>query len=71
MTVDYRLDSSSFQYAIVVDCGSSGSRVFVYYWPPHDGIPDNLLHIKPVKDGNGNLAIMKIEPGEIYAIDSD
>ena len=54
---------SHYHYGIVIDCGSSGSRVFIYYWPPHNGNPDELLQIKQMKDSRGNPARMKIKPG--------
>lgn len=54
---------SHYHYGIVVDCGSSGSRVFIYYWPPHNGNPDELLQIKQMKDPRGNPVRMKIKPG--------
>lgn len=55
-------------YGIVIDCGSSGSRVFVYCWPPHNGKPHQLLNIQLLRDNNGNPAVMKTEPGNIYCI---
>ena len=54
---------SHYHYGIVIDCGSSGSRVFIYYWPPHNGNPDELLQIKQMKDSRGNPVRMKIKPG--------
>lgn len=54
---------SHHHYGIVIDCGSSGSRVFIYYWPPHNGNPDELLQIKQMKDTRGNPVRMKIKPG--------
>ena len=50
-------------YGIVVDCGSSGSRVYVYFWPPHDGNPKELLNIQQMRDSQAELVSMKIEPG--------
>ena len=35
-------------YAAAVDCGSSGSRIFVYAWPPQSQQAD-LLHIRELK----------------------
>ena len=35
-------------YAVAVDCGSSGSRIFVYAWPPQSQQAD-LLHIRELK----------------------
>lgn len=61
---------SHHHYGIVIDCGSSGSRVFIYYWPPHNGNPDELLQIKQMKDTRGNPVRMKIKPGIIFRTDS-
>ena len=57
-------EDSNFHYGIVVDCGSSGSRVFIYYWPQHNGNPDDLLKIKQMRSLDGNPLRMKIKPGE-------
>ena len=51
-------------YGIVIDCGSSGSRVYVYFWPPHDGNPKELLNIQQMRDANSQLVVMKVEPGK-------
>lgn len=61
--------NSHYHYGIVIDCGSSGSRVFIYYWPPHNGNPDDLLQIKQMKDSRGNPARMKIKPGISSLVD--
>ncbi|XP_071435307.1 ectonucleoside triphosphate diphosphohydrolase 4 isoform X2 [Pithys albifrons albifrons] len=50
-------------YGIVVDCGSSGSRLFVYCWPRHNGNPHDLLDIKQMRDSNRKPVVMKIKPG--------
>ncbi|XP_018606507.2 ectonucleoside triphosphate diphosphohydrolase 7-like [Scleropages formosus] len=50
-------------YGIVVDCGSSGSRVFVYYWPPHNGNPHSLLDIRQMRDHDRAPVVKKIKPG--------
>ncbi|XP_075994542.1 ectonucleoside triphosphate diphosphohydrolase 7-like isoform X2 [Genypterus blacodes] len=50
-------------YGIVVDCGSSGSRVFVYYWPPHNGNPHTLLDIRQMRDKDRKPVVKKIKPG--------
>ncbi|CAJ1054089.1 ectonucleoside triphosphate diphosphohydrolase 7-like [Xyrichtys novacula] len=53
----------ALNYGIVVDCGSSGSRVFVYYWPPHNGNPHTLLDIRQMKDKDRRPVVKKIKPG--------
>ncbi|XP_069467631.1 ectonucleoside triphosphate diphosphohydrolase 7 [Ambystoma mexicanum] len=50
-------------YGIVVDCGSSGSRVFVYFWPQHNGNPHDLLDIKQMRDRSSKPVVKKIKPG--------
>ena len=57
-------------YGVVIDCGSSGSRVFVYCWPPHNGEPHQLLNIRLLRDSNGNPAVMKTEPGKFLYIEA-
>lgn len=54
----------SLTYGVVVDCGSSGSRVFVYYWPPHNGNPHTLLDIRQMRDRDRVPVVKKIKPGE-------
>ncbi|XP_076585273.1 ectonucleoside triphosphate diphosphohydrolase 7-like [Chaetodon auriga] len=53
----------ALNYGIVVDCGSSGSRVFVYYWPPHNGNPHTLLDIRQMRDRDRKPVVKKIKPG--------
>jgi len=60
------LNEALLNYGVVIDCGSSGSRVFVYCWPPHSGQPHQLLNIRLFHDSNGNPAIMKTEPGKHF-----
>lgn len=60
--------NSEYHYGIVIDCGSSGSRVFLYYWPPHNGNPEELLRIKQLKNSRGNPVRKKIKPGNNNAI---
>ncbi|XP_069545579.1 ectonucleoside triphosphate diphosphohydrolase 7-like [Brachyistius frenatus] len=55
--------NSALNYGIVVDCGSSGSRVFVYYWPPHNGNPHTLLDIRQMRDRDRKPVVKKIKPG--------
>lgn len=53
---------SELHYAIAIDCGSSGSRVFVYTWPRQSNVAD-LLHIKELRDESLRPVVMKIQPG--------
>uniref|UniRef100_UPI003590127E ectonucleoside triphosphate diphosphohydrolase 4 isoform X1 n=1 Tax=Myxine glutinosa TaxID=7769 RepID=UPI003590127E len=53
----------SLSFGIVVDCGSSGSRVFVYYWPPHNRDPHSLLDIRQMRDHTRSPVVKKIKPG--------
>ena len=56
--------NSKFHYGIVLDCGSSGTRVFIYYWPDHNGNPEHLLNIQQMIDRDGKPVRMKVRPGE-------
>ncbi|NXO04167.1 ENTP7 diphosphohydrolase, partial [Rhinopomastus cyanomelas] len=56
-------EDSALSYGVVVDCGSSGSRVFVYFWPPHNGNPHDLLDIKQMRDRSSRSVVKKIKPG--------
>ena len=49
-------------FAVVIDAGSSGSRVFIYHWPKHDGDPSHLLKIDQLFE-NGAPVVKKVEPG--------
>ena len=55
--------NSNLRYGVIIDCGSSGSRVFICYWPPHTGSKSELLNIKQMLDADGNPVRMKIKPG--------
>lgn len=55
----------NLNYGLVVDCGSSGSRVFVYCWPRHNGNPHELLDIRQMRDQHRKPVVMKIKPGKI------
>lgn len=53
----------ALHYGIVIDCGSSGSRLYIYVWPDHSGNPDDLLQIKQLLDEKGVPVVKKLEPG--------
>ncbi|XP_049576586.1 ectonucleoside triphosphate diphosphohydrolase 7 isoform X2 [Syngnathus scovelli] len=57
------VEDEGLNYGVVVDCGSSGSRVFVYYWPPHNGNPHTLLDIRQMRDLDRQPVVKKIKPG--------
>lgn len=61
----------NLNYGLVVDCGSSGSRVFVYCWPRHNGNPHDLLDIRQMRDQHRKPVVMKIKPGEAYQVADD
>ena len=50
-------------YGIVLDCGSSGTRVYVYIWPPHSGNQRDLLNIQQLKDQDNQPVVKKVSPG--------
>uniref|UniRef100_A0A646QD70 Ectonucleoside triphosphate diphosphohydrolase 4 n=1 Tax=Hemiscolopendra marginata TaxID=943146 RepID=A0A646QD70_9MYRI len=62
-SIDPNETLEDLRYAVIIDAGSSGSRVFIYVWPPHTGNPKELLNIFPLKDHDGNPSMKKIEPG--------
>lgn len=57
------IEDPNLNYGLVVDCGSSGSRIFVYFWPRHNGNPHDLLDIKQMRDRNSQPVVKKIKPG--------
>ncbi|UJR23698.1 hypothetical protein I4U23_026680 [Adineta vaga] len=56
-------EKSDLHYGVVIDCGSSGSRLYIYVWPDHSGNPNELLQIKQLLDKDGVPTVKKIEPG--------
>jgi hypothetical protein len=52
-----------YNYGVVVDAGSSSSKVQLYRWPPHTGNPASLLNIQPISDEYGFPLRKKVEPG--------
>ncbi|XP_067940553.1 ectonucleoside triphosphate diphosphohydrolase 7-like isoform X2 [Watersipora subatra] len=57
------LTEESYSYGIVLDCGSSGTRVYIYFWPPHSGDSHQLLDIDQLKDKDGKPLSKKKTPG--------
>ncbi|XP_023218165.1 ectonucleoside triphosphate diphosphohydrolase 4-like [Centruroides sculpturatus] len=56
-------DKDNLEYAIVIDAGSSGSRVYIYVWPPHKGNLEHLLDIHQLTDEFNRPLVKKITPG--------
>ncbi|CAF0886637.1 unnamed protein product [Didymodactylos carnosus] len=56
-------ENSNVHYGVVVDCGSSGTRLYIYVWPEHSGKKNNLLQIKQLLDKQGVPIVKKLEPG--------
>ena len=52
-------DVPELHYGVVIDCGSSGSRLYIYVWPEHSGKSDELLQIKQLLDAKGMPVVKK------------
>jgi len=60
----YQKTEEILDYGVVLDCGSSGTRVFVYRWHRAQSSDTNqLLDIKPLLDHYGHPVQLKVEPG--------
>lgn len=61
----YHVADSNHHYGIVIDAGSSGSRLHIYHWPPHTGRRSELLRIEPASNDRGQFLVKKITPGKL------
>lgn len=59
--------AAAHNYGIVIDAGSSGSKVYIFHWPPHDGDPEKLLDIQYLLDPHGVPYTKKVQPGATKA----
>lgn len=62
ITHQNKVNSDQLQYGIVIDCGSSGTRLFAYSWKRRHGFED--VTADQVLERNGrDFVIKKVEPG--------
>ena len=55
---------NDINYAVMIDAGSSGSRVYLYYWASQAEITDtNLRQISQLADIHDEPIVMKVSPG--------
>jgi len=56
-------NSQDANYAVLIDAGSSGSRVYLYTWLPHSGDIRKLLQIKMMTNDLGQILFKTVTPG--------
>lgn len=55
---------TSFNYAMLVDCGSSGTQAFIYYWPSSVKDFDEITNqIRKLQDSTGKDVTFEKSPG--------
>ena len=57
-------EDPNLPYGVVIECGSSGSRLYIYVWPEHPGKENELLQIKQLLDKDSRPVVKKLEPGQ-------
>ncbi|KJE89196.1 hypothetical protein CAOG_008437 [Capsaspora owczarzaki ATCC 30864] len=62
LTADTVVEPGNLRYGIVIDAGSSGSRVYLYSWPQELN-EQGLVTLSQLYDENGKPLVRKQEPG--------